>query len=257
MYLPRVTSARSLPAALLLDADGTLAETERDGHRVAFNMAFRDCGLDWDWDEALYGRLLMVSGGLARMRAYGRDMGEPLDDEILAALHRSKAAHYRALVAGGAVPVRPGVRRLVAEARDAGVRLALVTDSTEESVATLLGALLPELGSALEVAVHGGMLGRRKPDPEGYLLALSRLGLPAGRCLAVEDSAKGALAARTAGLPTLVAVSSTAQGEDLSCATAVVSSLGDETEAARVLWGPPCPGARIDLAWCGMLTDPA
>ena len=241
------------PDALLLDVDGTLAETERDGHRVAFNCAFADHGLDWRWSEELYGELLVVSGGRARMRAYARLSRTPLDEELLTRLHRCKADHYRRLVESGAVPVRPGVRRLIGQALATGTRLGLVTDSTEASVATLLDALLPELAEALDVRVVGSMVAVRKPDPEGYRMAVEALGLPARRCLALEDSGKGACAALAAGVPTLVTVSSTSAGDDFGCASAVLTTLGDDEGPAEVLSGPPCPSGRVDLAWCGAL----
>jgi HAD superfamily hydrolase (TIGR01509 family) len=245
--------APSLPAALLLDVDGTLAETERDGHRVAFNRAFAENGLDWCWSEGLYTDLLAVSGGRARMRAYAKLSRTALHDELLSRLHRCKADHYRSLVRAGAVPLRPGVQRLVGEALAAGVRLGLVTDSTDASVATLLEALLPELVDALAVRVVGSMVKIRKPDPEGYRMALRSLGLPAVRCLALEDSGKGACAALAAGVPTLVTVSSTSAADDFGCASAVITCLGDDETPTEVLSGPACPAGRVDLAWCGAL----
>lgn len=241
------------PAALLLDVDGTLAETERDGHRVAFNRAFDELGLGWDWDEERYAGLLVISGGRARMRAWAKANDTPLDEELLARLHASKADHYRRLVETGAVPLRPGVRRLLREALAAGVKLALVTDSTQASVTTLLQTLLPELDATLACTVVGSMVEVRKPDPEGYRMAVQALGLPAGRCLALEDSGKGACAALAAGVPTLVTVSSTSRHDDFGCAAAVVTCLGDEDRQAEVLKGPACPSGIIDLAWCGAL----
>ena len=244
-----------LPAALLLDVDGTLADTERDGHRVAFNTAFAEHGLPWDWTQEAYADLLAISGGRARMRAWSRITRTPLDEATLTALHAAKARHYRRLVESGAVPVRPGVRRLIGEALRAGVRLALVTDSTEASVETLVEALLAELAGALEVRIVGSMVKIRKPDPEGYRMAVAALGLPPGRCLALEDSGKGACAALTAGIPTLVTVSSTSANDDFGCAAAVLTCLGDEEVPAEVLRGPPCLSGQVDLAWCGALLD--
>ncbi len=242
-----------LPAALLLDVDGTLAETERDGHRVAFNRAFAEHGMGWEWDEAIYAELLAVSGGRARMRAWAKIKRAPMHEELLDELHRCKAGHYRRLVEAGAVPLRPGVRRLVGEALAAGVQLALVTDSTQASVATLLEGLLPELKGNLACTVVGSMVQVRKPDPEGYTMAVEALGLPAERCLALEDSGKGACAALAAGVPTLVTVSSTSRYDDFGCAKAVVTCLGDDDHPVEVLSGPPCPAGRIDLAWCGSI----
>ena len=248
-----MTRTPTNPAALLLDVDGTLAETERDGHRVAFNRAFAEHDMGWVWDEDIYTGLLAVSGGRARMRAWAKLKHSPLDEALLDRLHRCKAGHYRQLVEQGAAPLRPGVRRLVREALASGVRLALVTDSTQASVTTLIEALLPELRGNLGATVVGSMVKIRKPDPEGYRMAVDALGLPAGRCLALEDSGKGACAALAAGVPTLVTVSSTSRHDDFGCAKAVVSCLGDEGVPTEVLEGPPCPAGLVDLAWCGGL----
>ena len=117
--------------ALLIDVDGTIADTERDGHRVAFNQAFTDAGLDWDWDVALYGQLLTVSGGKERLRYFIEewkpDFDEPEDlDSFIRELHRTKTRRYLALLEQGAIPLRPGVERLLKEARTSGLRLAIV-----------------------------------------------------------------------------------------------------------------------------------
>jgi beta-phosphoglucomutase-like phosphatase (HAD superfamily) len=111
--------------ALIFDVDGTLADTERDGHRPAFNRAFAEAGLDWDWSVSLYGELLAITGGKERMRFYLKqyrpDFEPPTDlDKLIANLHAAKTEHYKQLVASGAVPLRPGVKRLLEEARTWG-----------------------------------------------------------------------------------------------------------------------------------------
>jgi HAD superfamily hydrolase (TIGR01509 family) len=256
-------SSPRLPAALLWDVDGTLAETERDGHRVAFNRAFAEQGLDWAWDEATYRRLLSVSGGRPRIRAFARETGADLGADDLAAesrleaIHRCKAKHYRVLLEEGAVPIRPGVRRLIGEATGAGVTLAVVTDSTSSSVLALADHLLPELRGLVPVFVHGGRVAVRKPSPQSYLLALRELGLPADRCLALEDSGKGACAAVAAGLAVLVTPSSTSMDDDFSCATAIVDHLGDPGRPTSVRRGPSCDAGLVDLAFCAAVVRSA
>jgi beta-phosphoglucomutase-like phosphatase (HAD superfamily) len=59
--------------ALIFDVDGTLSDTERDGHRVAFNQAFDEFGINWHWSVETYGELLAVTGGKERMKFYAKN----------------------------------------------------------------------------------------------------------------------------------------------------------------------------------------
>ena len=145
--------------ALIFDVDGTLAETERDGHRPAFNAAFAECGLDWHWDEVLYGELLAITGGKERMRHYAEryapDIAARPDlDALIKQVHAAKTAHYVRLVGEGRLPLRPGVAELIAEARAAGIRLAIATTTSPENVTALLDASLAP-GSSDWFAVIG------------------------------------------------------------------------------------------------------
>jgi HAD superfamily hydrolase (TIGR01509 family) len=196
--------------ALLWDVDGTVAETERDGHRVAFNQAFEAAGLPWHWDVAHYGRLLAVTGGRERLLAdMARRSDAPHraeDREALARhLHALKNEGYARLVAAGGIAARPGVLEVMTAARAAGLRQAIVTTTSRSNVTALFGRLLgAHWASGFEVVCCGEDTQRKKPDPEVYLLALQQLGLAAREALAIEDSPPGARAAGAAGVPLLL-----------------------------------------------------
>lgn len=196
--------------AILWDVDGTLAETERDGHRIAFNQAFEAMGLKWHWDEAYYGQLLNITGGRERLRA---DMAQRSDapatagerDALVEALHRRKTAIYTALVHDIGIALRPGVRELIAQAREAGLRQAITTTTSRANVDALLGLHFgARWAEVFEVAVCGEDVARKKPDPEVFLRALQALGLKPLEAVAIEDSPGGVAAARAAAVPVVV-----------------------------------------------------
>lgn len=196
--------------AILWDVDGTLAETERDGHRVAFNRAFEEFGMPWYWSEDRYGDLLHVSGGRERLLADMAAHPDALrdDDERLAlatTLHRLKNAHYARLVADGAVQLRPGVRELMDDCRRAGVRMAIATTTSRENLEALIDTCLGRDGRARFAAiVCAEDAPVKKPDPQVYAVCLRRLGISAREAIAIEDSPAGAASARAAGVPVVV-----------------------------------------------------
>jgi HAD superfamily hydrolase (TIGR01509 family) len=243
-------------AALIFDVDGTLADTERDGHRVAFNQAFTEAGLDWHWDVGLYGELLAVTGGKERMRhyleRYRPDWPRPAGlDALIAGLHAAKTRHYTALLAEGGIPLRPGIARLLNEARAAGVRLAIATTTTPENVTALLAhALSPEAVDWFEVIAAGDVVPAKKPAPDIYHYALDKLRLPAAACLAFEDSENGLRASRGAGLTTVITVNDYTRSQDFRDAALVLDQLGEPGQPFSVL-ASACPvnGAHcFDLA---------
>ncbi len=230
--------------AIIFDVDGTLADTERDGHRVAFNAAFADVGLDWEWSVPLYGELLRVTGGKERIRTYlaehRPDFAPPGPlDAFVKELHARKTEHYTRMMQDGAIGLRPGVLRLLAEAREAGVRLGIATTTTPENVTALLAAApVSGLADWFEVIAAGDVVPAKKPAPDIFDLALRQLGLPAAACVAVEDSDNGVRSALGAGLSALlVTVSSYTLAQDFSGAALILDGLGEPSAPPRLLDG--------------------
>lgn len=245
--------------ALLWDVDGTLAETERDGHRRAFNRAFAELGVPLHWDAQAYGAWLAIAGGHERIRAALRQLeGRTPDPARVEALQACKQRHYAALMAAGGLELRPGVAALIQEATAAGVRQAIVTTSGRAAVQALAERLLGDLADAFELRVCGDDVRRKKPDAEAYSLALQRLGLAPGDALAIEDSPAGLAAAVAAGVPCALTLSHYTRGADggsgggadspgrFALARAVLTGLGAD---GRVLRGPTCHQGRVTLSY--------
>jgi pyruvate dehydrogenase E2 component (dihydrolipoamide acetyltransferase) len=218
--------------ALIFDCDGVIADTERDGHRPAFNRAFAEKGLGVEWDVPLYGRLLRVGGGKERMRHFFEETGWPEAasdrDAFIKELHKRKTDLYMEIVESGKLPARPGVVRLVDEAISAGVRLAVCSTSNERAVNAVVEKLLgPERKARFDVILAGDVVSKKKPDPEIYRLARERLGVEPSSCVVVEDNRNGLLAAKAAGMRCIVTTNGYTEKEDFSEADAVFPELGD------------------------------
>jgi len=222
--------------ALILDCDGVLADTERYGHLVAFNQTFEEFGLPVRWTVADYKEKLLIGGGKERMASlltpeFVAAAGLPADaagqQAAIAAWHRRKTEIYLTLVADGAIPPRPGVARVVAEALAAGWPVAVASTSAESSVRATLESAVGATSARAVSVFAGDVVPRKKPAPDIYLLALRSLGVPASGAVVVEDSRNGLLAATGAGLTCVITVNDFTRDEDFSEAALVVSSLGD------------------------------
>lgn len=245
--------------ALLFDVDGTIADTERHGHRPAYNRAFRELGLPWRWGPKLYRRLLRQPGGRERLKHYleryrpalgACDAAQSPDrQDLVHRVHEAKSRHFRRLVQRGKVPLRPGVARLMREAHDAGVAIGIVSNASRATLEPLLEhALGTELAAMLAAVVGGEDAPRKKPAPDAYRRALELLGVAPGSAVAIEDSRMGLRAAAAAGVATVITVNDDTRDQDFRGARLVVDCLGDPGTPATVLQGAPLAGSFVQLA---------
>lgn len=226
--------------AVLFDLDGTLFDSEREGHRVAFNTAFERAGLDLRWDAEHYGELLALAGGRRRIQAAlaAAGVGAEAAEALAGRLHREKTEIFRQMCADGAVLPRPGACRLVAELAGAGIRVGVATTGSREWVEPLLER---SFGPVFELLLTGTEVGRLKPDPAVYRESLALLGLRPREAVAVEDSAIGVAAACGAGLRCVAVANDYTLDQDLSSAAAVFDGFGSPSRPARRLVGAALP----------------
>lgn len=217
--------------ALIFDQDGVIIDTERDGHRVAFNQAFKEFGYDFEWDVEKYHELLQVAGGKERMRHYlhtegfGAEVKPEDEDELIKDMHRVKTAMFVELIESGKLPLRPGVKRLMQEAMDLGLTVGVCTTSNERSARAVAYGILKDI--KFDFVLAGDVVSKKKPDPEIYNLALERTGFKPEECIVVEDSRNGVLAAAAAGMNIIATTNIYTENEDLSDAAIIVTTLGE------------------------------
>ncbi|BAM91853.1 haloacid dehalogenase-like hydrolase [Bradyrhizobium oligotrophicum S58] len=215
--------------ALILDVDGTLAETE-EIHREAFNEAFVEAKLDWHWGRRVYKELLRVAGGKERIRAFDqmRRTGPPVSDAAIARLHRVKTERFAALMADKGCPLRPGVKALLDAAIGRGQRMAIATTTTRVNIDALLAPVLGQDWETMFAAVVAADdVARKKPAPDVYIEVLSQLDLPGASCIAIEDSGNGLMAATRAGVPVLITRSLYFHDDSFDGALAVLDDLSE------------------------------
>ena len=236
--------------AVIFDVDGTLVDSERHGHRVAFNRAFEELDLPYRWDEEEYGRLLSITGGQRRLRQYLEEQGmdEEERERLVPELHSRKSEIFKQIVEEGRMELRPGATRLLGELAEADCALAVATTGSGDWVQDLLEQVAPDV--SFDVMVFGDDVAERKPDPEAFTVCLERLGVEASQAAAVEDSDNGLEAAKAAGLPCAVVVNGYTAEQDLSEADLVLDGFGEPGAPARVIADPRSTG-------CEGVLDPA
>lgn len=249
-------------SALLFDVDGTLADTE-ETHRQAFNAAFLEFRLPYDWSPDQYEVLLRISGGKERLAHFFESLPAPREerDRLLAnvaGLHRVKTERYAELVASGGSPLRPGIARLLREATEAGIRVGIASTTTSANVAALLDAELgPNAHRRFAVIACGDVVPAKKPAPDIYRLALSTLGLGPAQAVAFEDSANGLAAAKAAGLFTVVTPTRWTASQDFGEADLTLPHLGDPGSPLDSVFAKPLGGPYLTLEMLAALHERA
>lgn len=228
--------------AVLFDVDGTIAESE-EFHRLAFNESFKEYGLNWFWDEAIYKELIFIGGGKERIRHYiTRAWPEMLKyknlTSYISALHDVKSQIYEDYVNDSEIKTRPGVMRLIKELKKKKIRLGLVSSTSEKN---LLNLFKKGLGidpyDLFEIIAHGECTVQKKPSPDIYLWTLDKLKLPPQSCIAIEDAPRGSDSAVAAGVSVIVTPSLYTRNEKFNKSILAVSSLGEPEEPFTLISG--------------------
>lgn len=217
--------------AVFFDQDGVIIETEKDGHRVAFNTAFKEFGLNFEWDPVYYHKLLQVGGGKERIRyymdfikfdgvEYTKDPGK-----FIKKIHFRKTELFVELIISGKLPLRPGIRRLMEEINTRGVFLGICTTSNEKAALAVEKYMLQDI--KVDFILAGDIVKHKKPDPEIYLMALEKSGISAQNAFVVEDSRIGVLSGKAAGLSVIATLNDYTKNEDVSSADIIVDNLDD------------------------------
>lgn len=244
--------------ALLFDVDGTLADTESHGHLPAYNRAFSDLDLDWQWSRKLYRDLLSVPSGRDRIAHYmdqykpglgQAEAGSHSDQQQwVKTIHERKSDCFRQRLQDGQIPLREGVERLLVQAHEAGLYIAIVTNASSATLQPFLEfALGTRLRGYIHTVVSGEQVARKKPAPDVYLAACEAIQCQPIECVAIEDSAMGLDAANAAGIPAVVTVNDDTRHDSLAHACLVVDSLGEPDRPANVMQSPGFELSCVDL----------
>lgn len=222
--------------AIIFDVDGTLANTE-EAHRIAFNYAFEKAGLSWNWDVALYTKLLKVTGGKERILYYVTDfLHETIEQDLVVLLHESKNAQYQAIIQRKELPLRSGILSLVEECKASNMKIAIATTTSPGNVRNLVTATMGEDAlNWFEFIADAESAPVKKPAPDVYEFVLDKMGLKPEETIALEDSYNGVAAATAINIPTVITVNNYTANDEFAGAMIVVSELGDDESACEVI----------------------
>ncbi len=244
---------------IIFDVDGTLTDNEKNGHRVAFNLAFESVGLDWFWDTEKYGQLLKVPGGKERLKYYienekSKSIKKQGLSNLVDNLHSKKTQFYSQIIHKGKISLRTGVKRLLSEIHEAGIPMALATTSTHKSVRSLLKhSLLPGSENWFKIIASAETKVAKKPAPDIYELVLNKLSFSAENCIAIEDSSLGLQSSFSAGLKTIITVNEYTAHEDFSKAVLVLDHMGEKEKPCHIIQGKDVNKSYLDLKWLQLL----
>jgi len=238
-------------SAVFWDVDGTIADTELCGHRVAFNLAFNDFDLDWDWDNNKYLELLKISGGLNRIIHYRNEIHSDISIEKCSKIQSRKRLHYKKLIRSGKIKVRQGVRRLMTELADLNIEQIIVTTSGRESLEPFLNSSLHSYLEFFSQIITYEDVKNHKPSPDAYDMAVLLSNKSNKNCIVIEDSIIGVKAAKAANLSCLLTLPPWSASIDNipRIANACVDCLGNENNQSKLIYGKELNNKFVDAAY--------
>ena len=229
------------------DLDGTIANTELEAHLPAFNFAFKDFNLNWNWDISTYIDLLKINGGKNRIFHYSKLKNNLLSNDVLTKIHERKQYHYINFVKkNNVISLKRGVYRLIKELYKNKVRQFIVTSSSKKQANLISNQLFKEF-NPFEFIISSDDVQFHKPNPFPYLKAMKLSGIKYNKSVVFEDSSQGLRASLAAKLPTIYVPSNIPanidKDIDFNC---FIDSLGNESCKANVIKGPKLEGDYVD-----------
>ena len=231
------------------DLDGTIANTELEAHLPAFNNAFKDLDINWNWDTTKYIQLLRINGGKNRIAHYSRLNNDNFSDDLIFKIHQKKQFHYLEYIKKNSVNFKIGVFRLIKELHRKKIRQFIVTSSSRIQVDLLIENLFNGF-NPFEFIISSEDVELKKPNPLPYLKAIQLSGINKNNSIVFEDSNPGLKSSLAANLPTIFVPSNIPivleENIKLDC---ILDSLGDENNVANVIKGPKLKKSYIDFSF--------